>query len=171
MNHHSSEDGHSGDNLATYLSDHLAGSEAAVALLEGWRGHVRDAGVATSLDELLADILLDQRTLEELSLRATGEKRTLKRAAGWLVEKIARLKHLSQHANDDFALFESLELLSLGIQGKRALWAVLHELAPIDSRLAGFEFGVLEHRATAQYLRADELRREMGVRALRSLKA
>lgn len=153
------------DHLSTYLSDHLGGAEAGVALLERWRGHLTDPAIAQALEHLHADIVKDRQSLEDLYLRVTGERATVKRTVGWFAEKIAGLKHLGEY--DDFALFESLEILSLGILGKRALWSVLNEVSAFDQRLAGMEFGILEHRATSQFAQVEELRRQFGTMALR----
>lgn len=50
-------------------------------------------------------------------------------AMAWLTEKIARLKLMVDDAgNGAFRSFEALELLRLGIEGKRLLWQTLDEI-------------------------------------------
>jgi hypothetical protein len=43
-----------------------------------------------------------------------------KQVSGWLLEKAARLK-LDHAGSADFAMFESLELLALGVHGQQCL--------------------------------------------------
>ena len=47
-------------------------------------------------------------------------------------------------------MFESLELLALGIEGKTALWNSLQATAQVDSRLREFHFLELIRRAKQQ---------------------
>ena len=56
------------------------------------------------------------------------------------------------------ARLEDLELLSVGLEGKRLLWRLLGRVASSDDRLASFDFGVLERRARDQRERVEKLR-------------
>ncbi len=50
----------------------------------------------------------------------------------------------------ELGMFEALELLALGVQGKRQLWAALGEVAPWFPEWNGIDFANLESRAIQQ---------------------
>jgi len=64
------------------------------------------------------------------------------------------------------ARLEELEVLSLGIEGKRMLWKVLGAPASSDGRLVGFDFAGLERRAESQRHRLEPFRLELASAAL-----
>ena len=76
---------------------------------------------------------------------------------GWLLEKAARLK-LGHTGSAHFELFESLELLALGIQGKASLWRALQVASRSDGRLREYDFESLIRRALDQYGIVEEQR-------------
>jgi hypothetical protein len=53
---------------------------------------------------------------------------------------------------------EEIEVLSLGIEGKRLLWTALGEAATSEPRLSGFDFASLTHRAQDQRDRLERFR-------------
>jgi hypothetical protein len=55
-------------------------------------------------------------------------------------------------------VFQALEVLALGIQGKMALWRVLKNIVWIDSRLQGTDFERLIARAEEQFSKVEEQR-------------
>ena len=157
----------SDDFLATYLDDHLAGSTAAIELVERWRARQVSDAVTALLDDIEVELRTDQQTLIDLRARLGGAPSVAKPIAGWLAEKIARLKlaFVSQAA-ERFALLESLELLQTGMQGKRAMWALLQELTARQPRLHGVDYGVLILRAQTQYTRVDDMRLDLARQVL-----
>ena len=151
------------DLLVTYLSDHLAGAETAIALIERWKPHVKDTDLARFFDELETDIRTDMDALDAIKSQLAPGSGGAKRAAGWLAEKLLRLKlSRASGVRERFALFESLEVLALGILGKRALWALLGELRSRHHHLDGHDFGVLELRAVDQAQRVEAARLALG---------
>jgi hypothetical protein len=62
---------------------------------------------------------------------------------------------------------EELEMLSLGVEGKRLLWKTLEELKTTDMRLEGFDFTELEQRANGQRERLERFRLRYAAEALR----
>jgi len=62
--------------------------------------------------------------------------------------------------------FEELEMLSLGIEGKRMLWKVLGTRASSDGRLVGFDFSGLQRRAESQRRRLEPFRLGLAAAAL-----
>jgi hypothetical protein len=88
-------------------------------------------------------------------------------AAAWLWEKMAEIKlRLDDPANGPLHLFEALEAVALGIEGKRALWRSLAAAAEDHSRLGGTDYGCLEQRADEQRRRVETVRLEAAKAAL-----
>jgi hypothetical protein len=58
---------------------------------------------------------------------------------------------LGHTGSASFELFESLELLALGIQGKASLWKALQTALGADDRLREYDFESLIRRALDQY--------------------
>jgi hypothetical protein len=130
--------GFGGDGLSTYLNDHLAGATAGVNLAR------RVAG------DLAGDIEEDREALLDVMQRlAVGQDR-LRVAAGWGAEKALRYAPLSR--------LEELEALSLGVEGKLALWRTLRHTYGDDPRLAGVDFDELAGRAQSQRRRLERRR-------------
>lgn len=151
--------------LVTYLEDHLAGARYAVELLEALRDQHKDEPLGYFAEGLLEEVEADKETLEQLASRV-GTVGTLKQASAWLVEKVSHLK-LKRDLAGDLGTFESLEFITLGILGKRALWRALASVQPGDERLAGFDFEALIARAEAQHGRSEKERLDFARRALR----
>lgn len=144
------------ETLNAYLNDHLAGSDAALELLSRLTETAEQDHSRAAFASLRAEVEQDQRVLEDLIARVGGGESKMKRALGWLAEKAARVKLGSAEPGGSFALFESLEVLALGIQGKRSLWRALSILGDAEPALAGIDFDALLRRAEIQH---DEVER------------
>jgi hypothetical protein len=123
--------------LATYLNDHLAGSTSGLELVRRAASENKDNDLGAFLSGLTKEIEHDRETLKELmAALGVGEDR-LKVAAGWLLEKIGRLKPNAQLTGySPLSPLVELEGLELGIQGKLAMWRALLEVAgppPLDA--------------------------------------
>ena len=138
------------DPLRVYLNDHLAGSSFAVELLQNMRDQTEDADLAVFASRMLNEIGADVAVLESV-INAIGDSGfTLMQAAGWVAEKASRFK-LQHSDKDGLGTFEALEVLSLGILGKRALWRVLAEVSAKNSRIPALDFSGLQDRAYFQH--------------------
>jgi len=154
-------------HIATYLNDHLAGSEAALELLE----HLETAHAGTEIGrfaaEILAEVAADRRELEALMERVGVSRTRTRKAAAWLAAKVTELKlRLEDRSGGALHLLESLEALSLGIEGKRALWQALATAADDSPMLQVADYGRLMRRAEEQRRRVEEKRLEAARRAL-----
>lgn len=139
-------------NLGIYLRDHLAGAEAGCQLLARLARHYPGGDLGRSLRDLLAEIRADKRVLHALMTKVGAKPSVLKRAGGWMAEKAGRLKLTFRSEKDSsLSLFEGLELLSIGVLGKRALWTALHHIQDSSPALQRMDFTGLEVRAIAQY--------------------
>lgn len=142
--------------LDVYLTDHMAGSVSASDLAR--RGAKNNEGpVAQFYAELAREIEVDRRTLDEIAARVGTQASPLKQAGAVAAERLSRFKIDHRFTGSPkLSLLLELELLSLGIQGKHALWRTLDALA--DARLAGFDFGKLIQRAGEQLAGLEEQR-------------
>jgi hypothetical protein len=149
------------DPLATYLNDHLAGSNFGMELLEFLRDKHVGEPLGAFAAELLAEVGEDRRVLQGIIERAGGTS-ILKEATAWLGEKISEFKLRS----GPFGTFEALEALALGIMGKLLLWRALETITDADTRVSGIDFGQLATRAQGQYSRVEERRLQAAPAAL-----
>jgi hypothetical protein len=136
--------------VVTYLSDHLGGAQIAIELLNAMREQHEDEKFRAFANALLPEIEADDQTLQCVAEKVGRHSSVIKEAGGWLLEKLARLK-LGHNGSTDFELFESLELLALGIQGKLCLWKALQVASGLEPRLREYDFAKLICRAEQQY--------------------
>jgi hypothetical protein len=146
--------------LATYLNDHLAGSVGAIEMVE--RAIEENAGnlLGRRLEEILGEIRKDQAVLQGLIEHLGAKEDRLKKAGAWLAEKAGRVKLGGTGDSGELARLEVLETLTMGIQGKRALWRALRVMARQHPVLHGLDLDLLERRAIEQHDRVEEWRLE-----------
>ena len=159
----------SNELLGVYLNDHLAGSAVGIELAE----KLRDNNQGTELGNLIAalhnDIEHDRATLEELMAGLGIERQRVKQAAGWVLEKLTRLRlNPALVGNADLTRMLETEALSLGIEGKLCMWLALREAAAGDSRLAGTDYDRLIERARSQRQALEPHRRAAALQAFSS---
>lgn len=135
-------------NLITYLTDHLAGSVAAVELLDSLVSPASSDG--EQLKTLREAIGKDQSLLKELIERVGRDESGLKNAGAWTVEKLL----LGKLKAGDAALgrLEALEVLVLGIEGKLRLWRSLH-VVDLGLNLPELEIGARQQLELVEALR------------------
>lgn len=149
-------------NLALYLTDHLAGSIAAIALLNDLEKVTTVAGIRDFCSQLKLEIQSDQAVLDRLIALLQAEPNLTQRCGAWLVEKVAalRLGNLVNPSNA-LGLMEAFELIALGIEGKRLLWRALDYTVAEESRFREFDFTALAERAAEQGAMVEKWRIEM----------
>jgi hypothetical protein len=97
-----------------------------------------------------------------------SESRTRK-ASAWVTEKFTELKlRIDDPAHGDLRLFESLEALSLGIEGKKSLWLALAAAAEVTPGLRIADYERLKQRAEDQRNRVETRRLGVAQAALKS---
>lgn len=145
------------ERVTDYFHDHLAGSRAAIELLEYVRGRSEAAELTTFAGELLAEVRWDRQTLAMIADRFGGTRtRPLRAALAWVGEKAARMRLARKDPN--VALLEALEALEVGIYGKLLLWRALASFASDDPRLGDVDLGSHIDRAQDQRARVEERR-------------
>jgi hypothetical protein len=147
----------SGHTVRTYLTDHLAGSVAALEVFDYLIHAHSGTPMALALSELRKDVEQDQRVLEQLLRDLGGKPSRTRQAMAWVIEKLGRAKlRIDDRSGGEFSDLEALETLCLGIQGKAGLWRALAVTeAPVFRSL---DCAALERRALDQFKRTDALR-------------
>ena len=146
--------------LAIYLHDHLGAANFALELLETWHRDSEPPDFARWAGELHDVIAADREILRQIIERVGEGSYSPKEALGWIAEKISRYK-LSHRRPPEFARFEGLEVLALGIFGKLSLWETLQLLASHDARLAGCDYPKLAESARSQHSEVERRRLEL----------
>ena len=153
--------------LSAYLNDHLAGSAAGLRLAKRCSEAHRGSDLGRHLGDLVGGIEEDRRVLERVMTRVDAQSNPVKQVGALGAEFVTRLKHLTPllGSGSTVARFEEIELLSLGIEGKRLLWGLLKELATSDDRLREFDFTALEESARTQREGLESFRIALGMAA------
>jgi hypothetical protein len=137
--------------LAIYLNDHLAGSTGGLELARRALGANRGTPFEAPLERLATEIAEDREALIEVMDRLGVARDPLKVVAGWAAEKVGRLKLNGRIAGySSLSRVVELEVLGLGVEGKRAMWRALGDVAAGDTRLEGVDLGGLTRRAERQ---------------------
>jgi hypothetical protein len=149
------------NQLATYLNDHLAGSVAAVELLEHLIKTHEGSPLAEFFQRLRADVVADQEILRKLVKRFKADEGPIRKAGAWLVEKFSRARiRVSGEKAGELGLMQALEVLVLGVTGKQLLWRSLSATFSNSPLLKGINLDELEQRAIEQIERVEAKRLE-----------
>jgi len=157
------------EGLSSYLNDHLAGSVAALELLDRLIDTYKGKPLERFFIDLRNEIDADQETLRELIASLGEEESTVRKAGAWMLEKFSRGKiQLSGDGENEMGLFLALEGLALGVHGKRLLWCGLATASETASRLRGPDYETLEQRAMEQFERVEAKRLEVAREVFKS---
>ncbi len=153
--------------LQIYLNDHLAGAVGGVELARRCRSSNEGSALGDFLEELVSQIEEDKLALENLIDHLGLPKSGVKQAAGWIVEKMGRIKLNGQLTGySDLSRLEELEGLLMGVNAKLSLWRSLHRIEPALPTPPGLSLEELIKRAEAQVLDLDQHRAEAAQVAL-----
>jgi predicted DNA-binding ribbon-helix-helix protein len=137
--------------LAIYIQDHLAGATLGVQLAR--RAASQNAGtvLGEKLGSVQNEIEQDRATLQSIMVALDISADRFKNTVAWAGEKAGRLK-LNGRLTSYSPLSRVVELEGLiaGINGKRALWRSLRDLAEDDPRLQAAQLDELIARADRQ---------------------
>ena len=137
-------------HLAVYLNDHLAGAATALEILDSLHEH-EDSSLRMFAQGLRPAIEEDRDVLIRLMQGTSIAVSPVRRAIGWVAEKAATLKlWVDDPVDGRLRTFELVEVVALGIDGKRALWAVLASIANAVPGLRAADYVRLTHRADQQ---------------------
>ena len=153
-------------HIATYLNDHLAGSVWAMellAFLHEAHDHLKQPTTFLR-NEIPADRLELERVMSELGVEQSPPRKVM----AWMSEKAMHVKlWINDAAGGNLRTLEGLEIVSLGIEGKKGLWRALAAAATTNSRLKLANYDQLvrraeEQREVAESLRLDAARMALG---------
>jgi hypothetical protein len=138
--------------LDTYLNDHLGGSMLGSDVAK----QIRERSEGTSLGAVMAtiapEIQEDRETLIDLMEQLGTSKNPIKQVTAWMAEKASRVKFGGASSGEpDFGLFMALETLTLGVEGKLAMWKALKQIADEHPPLAAVNLDDLIARAESQH--------------------
>jgi hypothetical protein len=155
-----------GDSLAIYLNDHLAGATLGVELARRLRASNRDdPEFGPALAETCAEIETDRETLIMVMDQLGVGQGKLKPLAAVLGERLGRFKLNGQlWGYSPLSRLDELELLQVGVAGKRRLWRALEHTHSGD--LPGLGLDALAERATEQLRRLEALHLKAATLAL-----
>jgi hypothetical protein len=139
------------ENLERYLNDHLAGSVAAVDTIELLADRSETEEGRKFYTDLLAKVEKDREVLDGLLKKAGQDRSGFLEAAGELTAKASRLKLRWEGLSPgSLGLLEAIEILALGIEGKRRLWLLLDRIVSAVPEWEATDFKALEADAEAQ---------------------
>ena len=148
------------EQLATYLNDHMAGSVAALELLDHLIKAYEGKPLEKFFRDLRDDVSADQEVLRKL-LRRFAKESIVRKAGAWIAEKISRVKlKTAGEKVGEMGLVQALEVLVLGITGKQLLWRALNASLGSSPLLRGADLSRLEERAIEQIERVEAKRLE-----------
>jgi hypothetical protein len=151
--------------LGIYLNDHLAGSTGGLELAKRAAGEHEHTALGTFLAQLRDEIAEDRRALEDLMEQLGVHADRAKVAVAWAGEKAGRLKPNGElRGSSPLTPLVELEMLSIGVEGKRLLWLALAELDSLP--MSDEHVAELVARAESQRERLEDHRREAARRAL-----
>jgi hypothetical protein len=155
-------------HLSIYLNDHLAGATAGAELARRAAGANRSTAYGPVLERLAEEIAQDRDALLDVMRRLGVGRDRAKVALAWGAEKAGRLKvNGALLRYSPLSRLEELEMLSLGVEGKHALWQALRRTHADDPRLRGVDLEALIERARSQRRRLERERRRAADEALR----
>jgi hypothetical protein len=141
--------------LSIYLTDHLAGATAGVALAKRAAKHNEGTPAGRRLLQVAHEIEDDRETLEHLMSEIGISYSPLKNVTSWVLERLSRLKPNGRAwGHTELQRMHELEALSLGIAGKLALWEALGA-APEAAAAARIDLDELAERARSQRERVE----------------
>ncbi|MGH2975684.1 MAG: hypothetical protein ACRDLL_12560 [Solirubrobacterales bacterium] len=155
-----------GELLPIYLNDHLAGATLGVELARRLRASNQDdPEFGPALAEVCAEIEADRETLKATMDQLGVGQSKLKPLVAVLGERLGRLKLNGRlRGYSPLSRLYELEMLQIGVVGKRALWRALEHAHASD--LPSVELGALAERATGQLRRLEALHLKAAGQAL-----
>jgi hypothetical protein len=137
--------------LAIYLNDQLALGIGWRELARRARGANEGTPLGEALERVATGIAEDVETFEGIMARLGIGRDRLKPPLAIAAERLGRLKLNGQlRGYSPLSRFVELDILAMGIEGKKILWANLRDLADLRQRLPSVDFDGLIERAGRQ---------------------
>ncbi len=138
-------------SLQRYLNDHLAGSSGALLLIQEIADHFDRPDAKSFFLDLKKKVETDRERLVRLQEAIDQDSSALLQATAGLAARAGGLKFRWEGIQPgELGMFEALEMLALGVQGKRLLWKALDRIRSCFPEWADQDFAALEREAVEQ---------------------
>jgi hypothetical protein len=156
--------GEDGDRfLRIYMNDQLALGVAWREVAKRAQGENEGTPLGEALRRVSTGIAEDVETFEATMERLGFGRDRVKTAAAAIAERLGRLKLNGQlRGYSPLSRFAELDLLAMGIEGKKILWANLRDFGDLRRRLPDVDFDELIRRAEAQREELEPFRARAG---------
>ena len=144
------------ENLASYLLDHLSGSDAALAVVTRLARSHQGRPEGTLSARLESEFESERAVLRAILEQLGSSSFSMKRAGGQAMGSVLQTVTGGDHGS--LALFRTLESLQIGVQGKRCLWRALHGMPRSFDIPGRLDLPGLEQQALDQWQRIESLR-------------
>jgi hypothetical protein len=144
--------------LPIYLNDHLAAATAGCDLARRSAGANAGNEFGDYLHEFVGEGEADRNLLEDVMARLEITRDQAKIGAGWLAEKLGRLK-LNGRLLEYSPLSRVIEIEGLiaGSHARKNLWRTLAAASPEEPRIADIDYVQLVQRVDEQLEKLEEL--------------
>ena len=141
------------EHLSIYLNDHLASADLALEIVDHLAAEAPD--LASSLAALRREIGEDRSQLRLIMASLNIPESRVRKAGTWIAEQVAEAKlAVDDDPNGPLRRLERLEALSLGIEGKIALWRAL-DAVPAKGAFGQINYEQLCRRGEEQRSRVE----------------
>ncbi|MCT2585522.1 hypothetical protein [Actinophytocola gossypii] len=152
--------------LDIYLNDQLAMGVAWRELARRSARNNPDGDAGTALRAVASAIAEDVDTFRDIMSRLGVRRDPIKPGLAMAAEWLGRFKFNGQLSGySPLSRFEELEILTMGIDGKKQLWTTLRDLAGLSIRLPDIDFDALIRRAEDQRAQLEPFRVLAGTEA------
>lgn len=153
--------------LGIYLNDQLALGVVWREVARRAHRNNRDNVIGEALGEVATGITEDVETFKGMMRRLGTRPNPVKIALAIVAERAGRLKPNGRIASySPLSRFVELDILAMGIEGKKILWTTLRDLAGVPSRLPDIDLDGLIERAQRQRQALEPFRARTGTLAL-----
>jgi hypothetical protein len=154
--------------LNIYLNDQLAMGVAWRELARRSARNNRGGPAGAVLRSVANGIAEDVTKFRDIMLRLGVRPNPVKTGLAILAERVSRVKPNGRlRSYSPLSRFEEVEILAMGIDGKKQLWTTLRDLAGLAERLPEIDFDELIDRAGRQRDELEPLRVAAGTEAFR----
>lgn len=153
--------------LEIYLRDQLALGVLWRELARRAARNNRGTPLGETLTGVATGIAEDVDTFRAIMSRVGARPNPVKTGLAMVAERLGRLKRNGRLAGySPLSRFLELEILTMGIDGKKQLWTTLRDLAGLAGRLPDIDFDHLIRRAEGQRADLEPFRVQTGTHAL-----
>ena len=152
--------------LGIYLNDQLAMGIVWRELARRAAHNNRDRPEGATLRGVAAAIAEDVTTFRDIMRRLGVRTNPVKTGLAVVAERAGRAKLNGRlRTYSPLSRFEEVEILAMGIDGKKQLWTTLRDLAGLAEKLPDIDFDALIDRAGGQRAELEPLRVTAGIEA------